>query len=78
MMFGDADAAMMASLHDVAVIEAARCRGIGLALVTAAGRHASARKCDRICLISSAMGESVYRRAGFEGRAHPYCYRGKG
>lgn len=69
----------MASLHDVAVVEASRCKGIGRALVTAARRHAATRGCQRICLISTAMGESVYRRVGFEEVARiAYWYRGRG
>jgi GNAT superfamily N-acetyltransferase len=69
----------LASLHDVAVLESERGRGIGRALVGAAVDHARDRGCSRIALISTAMGESVYRRSGFEEVARiGYWYRGRG
>jgi GNAT superfamily N-acetyltransferase len=66
----------MGSLHDVVVLEPARRRGIGAALVSAAVEHVRASGCSWACLISTAMGESVYRRCGFEEVARiAYWYR---
>jgi GNAT superfamily N-acetyltransferase len=69
----------MASVHDLGVPESERNRGIGRALVTAAVHEAQRRGCSRVCLISTAMGERVYRRVGFvEVTRIAYWYRGQG
>jgi predicted N-acetyltransferase YhbS len=54
-----------AGLHDVGVVEPYRNRGIGRALVTEACRLARTKKSNVAVLISSGMGESVYRAVGF-------------
>lgn len=77
LVFTDREAGM-ASVHDVAVLAAHRCRGIGRSLVAAAVRHARERGCRRACLISTAMGEGVYRWVGFvEVTRIAYWYRGR-
>jgi GNAT superfamily N-acetyltransferase len=55
-----------AGLHDVAVVESARRRGIGTALVSHACAFARGLGCRSAVLIASGSGEGVYRRAGFE------------
>ncbi len=54
-----------AGFHDVGVIESARRRGIAGALLAHVMRFARERGARHAVLISSGMGESVYRRVGF-------------
>jgi hypothetical protein len=54
-----------AGLHDVGVLESHRNRGIGGALVIEACRLAYEHGRSAAILISSGMGESVYKRVGF-------------
>ena len=55
----------VAGLYNVCVVESARSRGIGGALVSHACQFARAKRYTGAVLIASGMGESVYRRAGF-------------
>ena len=54
-----------AGLHDLTVIESHRGRGIGGALLEHTCAAAVAHGATRMALISTALGEGVYRRAGF-------------
>jgi len=55
----------VAGVHNVCVVESARNRGIGRALVCHACQFARGQGYAGAVLIASGMGESVYRRAGF-------------
>ena len=67
-----------AGVHDVVVKETERGRGIGTALVHACLAHGSASGCDTAILISTGMGENLYRRCGFREVCRVgYWYRGK-
>jgi GNAT superfamily N-acetyltransferase len=66
-----------AGIHDVVVKDTERGRGIGTALVHACLNHGRDSGCDTAMLISTGMGESLYRRCGFhEACRIAYWYRG--
>lgn len=68
----------IAGIHDVAVKETERGRGIGTALVHACLTHGRDTGCDTAMLISTGIGESLYRRCGFREVCRiGYWYRGK-
>lgn len=55
----------VAGFFDVGVVESARNRGVGTALMAYACRFAREQGCKAGVLISSGMGYKVYQRAGF-------------
>jgi GNAT superfamily N-acetyltransferase len=55
----------VAGFFDVGVLDRARNRGIGSALMSYACRFARDLGCEAAVLISSGMGYSMYQRAGF-------------
>ncbi|MEQ7128652.1 GNAT family N-acetyltransferase [Actinopolymorpha sp. B11F2] len=52
-------------IYDTAVVAGSRRQGIGTALTVAACRSARELGCQHVLLNATAMGEPVYRRAGF-------------
>lgn len=67
----------IAGIHDVVVKETERGRGIGSALVHACLAHGRESGCEAAMLISTGMGESLYRRCGFREVCRiGYWYRG--
>lgn len=67
----------VAGVHDVVVRETDRGRGIGTALVHACLTHGRDAGCETAMLISTGMGESLYRRCGFREVCRiGYWYRG--
>jgi GNAT superfamily N-acetyltransferase len=67
----------VAGIHDVMVKETERGRGIGTALVHACLTYGRNVGCDNAMLISTGMGESLYRRCGFREVCRiGYWYRG--
>jgi GNAT superfamily N-acetyltransferase len=64
----------VAGIFDMGVVPAARKQGIGTALVVAACALARQMGCRYAVLNATGMGESIYRRAGFQSLAHGYTW----
>lgn len=61
----DGDGTLIGGIYDMVVEPAHQRRGIGTALTVAASARAGDLGCRTVLLNATAMGEPVYRRAGF-------------